>query len=114
MTHEYVVALGGRIEGVTRTVDGRPATAIAWAADGILAVGPDDVVAAVSRGDSLFLDLAGAMVRVLADEAPGALEVGAPADLAFEADDGRRLATLRAGRFTDADPRAGPFERRRP
>lgn len=109
MTHEYVVALGGRIQGVVGRV-GAPATAVAWAGDRLLAVGPDDVVAAISRGDSLFLDLAGAVVRPLGDDAP-ALDVGAPADLAFEVG-GRPVATLRSGRFTDGDPRAGPFRRR--
>ncbi len=109
MTHEYVIALGGFIEGAHS--DGPPATAIAWAFDRILAVGPDDVVEAISRGDSLFLDLDGQMVRALAVDGPATIDVGAPADLAFEAD-GRVVATLRAGRFTEGDPRAGPFRRR--
>jgi hypothetical protein len=113
MTHEYVIATGGRVEPVGPIQDG-VATALGWAADAVLAVGPDDVVRSISRGDSTFLDLAGCVVTPLptdgiAAEAllgraePGAaigtllvdagliasdsvLEPGSPADLAFWGD----------------------------
>lgn len=74
MTHEYNIGLGGRIE----TAAGGPggdtatATAIAWAADRVLAVGPDDVVRAISRGDSTFFDLAGSIVTALPADPSGA------------------------------------------
>lgn len=112
MTHEYVIAVNGRIPGAD---EGGPVpTAIAWAADRILAVGSDDAVWAISRGDSTFIDLDGAILTpapadpAAADAAvraaaaagapfdllgtlvsagvlePGAtLEAGAPADLAI-------------------------------
>jgi predicted amidohydrolase YtcJ len=124
VTHEYVIAVNGRILG---TADpGAVPTAIAWAADRILAVGPDDRVRAMSRGDSTFIDLAGSTVTVApadpaaadaavrAAEAAGGtvdmldalaragvtdpgvqLEPGAPADLAV----------------WGAEPAAGPADR---
>ncbi len=66
MTHEYVIALNGRIEP-DLSGDG-VSTSIGWAADAILAVGPDDVVRAISRGDSTFLDLEGCVVTPLPDD----------------------------------------------
>ena len=110
MTHEYVIALNGRVEP-DLSGDGQ-ATAIGWAADAVLAVGPDDVVRAISRGDSTFLDLRGCVVtplprdlhdasavvrrsaprttdidRVLVEaellEADASLEPGTPADFAI-------------------------------
>ena len=71
MTHEYVIALGGSVAGVAAATDAAP-TAIAWAADRVLAVGSDDVVRAISRGDSTFLDLAGAAVTALPPDLPSA------------------------------------------
>ena len=69
MTHEYVIAVGGSVLGTgiasvsEPATTGEPAaTAIAWAADRILAVGADHAVRAISRGDSTFLDLAGCAV----------------------------------------------------
>ena len=113
MTHEYVVALGGVIVGAV-DADGEPATAIAWAADRILAVGQDGPVRAISRGDSTFLDLAGWLV--MAPDPGGTPEPGAPADLEFRPPGslGRRApgppsAVLRQGVFTSGDPRRGPF-----
>lgn len=107
MTHEYVIAVGGRIQ---RTADEpEAATAIAWAADRVLAVGPDELVRAISRGDSTFLDLGGCVVTA----APGAdgddLEPGSPADLDFW-DGPRIVARVRAGRFTEGDEHRGPFQ----
>jgi hypothetical protein len=111
VTHEYVIAIGGRIAGA-HGVDGRVATAIAWAADRVLAVGSDDAVRAISRGDSTFLDLGGCAVTA-AD--PGErLEPGAPADLQFWRDEprsGRPVATVRGGAFREGDEHAGPFVR---
>lgn len=107
-----MIATGGRIHG-GREVGGAVPTAIAWAADVVLAVGPDDVVRAISRGDSTFLALDGCVVTPLD---PGAvLEPGAPADLAFwgpgsEPGAGsRQVALVRAGAFTDGDIHHGPF-----
>ncbi len=61
MTHEYVIALGGVILPPGPPVD-PPPTAIGWAADRVLAVGTDEVVRAISRGDSTFLRLDGCAV----------------------------------------------------
>ena len=108
MTHEYVIAYNGRVE----PRDDVAATAIGWAADAVLAVGSDEVVRAISRGDSTFIDLGGGIVtplptdvsradelvreryirgldigRLLAEHGllvPGiTMEPGAPSDLAF-------------------------------
>ncbi len=91
MTHEYVIGLGGLI--ATDATDGEPATAIAWAADRVLAVGRDAVVRAISRGDSIFLDLAGCAVTPLPDDPARALRAlearGIPAG-----DPGRLVAAL--------------------
>ncbi len=65
MTHEYVIALGGIV--LQSDVRPRP-TAVAWAADHVLAVGSDGTVAAISRGDSTFIDLAGAAVTAAPDD----------------------------------------------
>ena len=65
MTHEYVIALGGKIEPGESDQNGIRPTAIAWAADHVLAVGRDDVVRSISRGDSTFLDLGGRVVTAL-------------------------------------------------
>jgi hypothetical protein len=71
VTHEYVIALGGVVLQSGRRP---PPTAIAWAADHVLAVGPDATVAAISRGDSTFIDLGAAAVTA-APRDPGAAEV---------------------------------------
>lgn len=135
MTHEYVIALHGHVEP-DPTGDSEE-TALAWAKGAVLAVGPDDVVRAISRGDSTFLDLGGCLVTPL-PEAPSqadslireerasgpdvarllvesgllsseaSLEPGAPADLAFW-DDSGLVAIVRDGHFTDGDTHRGPF-----
>ena len=135
MTHEYVIALNGHIEP---DPDGESQeTALAWAAGAVLAVGPDDVVRAISRGDSHFLDLGGCLVTPLPDapsqadslireehavgsdvarllvesgllSAEASLEPGAPADLAFW-DESGLIAIVRDGHFTDGDTHRGPF-----
>ncbi len=96
MTHEYVIAVGGSVLGTAATsvtepaITGEPAaTAIAWAADRVLAVGSDDVVRAISRGDSTFLDLAGCAVTTApvdprAAEAAVRTAVGAAANVLAE------------------------------
>ena len=61
MTHQYTIATGGIVLGAGGPPD-TPRTAIAWAADRVLAVGSDIEVRAISRGDSTFLDLAGSIV----------------------------------------------------
>ena len=133
MTHEYVIALNGVVQATTAR-----ATAVGWADEFILAVGTDESVRAISRGDSTFLDVEGcaitplprdlaaaqAFVRERAVESadvgrllheigllePGAtIEMGAPADLAFWRPDGL-VATVRGGHFTDGDAHRGPFE----
>jgi len=71
VTHEYVIALGGTILGADAGDAGPRPTAIAWAADHVLAVGPDDVVRAISRGDSTFIDLGACAVTA----APAAVDV---------------------------------------
>lgn len=72
MTHEYIIFVGGRVEpGRADPAAGHPggvATALAWAADRVLAVGPDEDVRSISRGDSTFLDLGGCVVTPLPDE----------------------------------------------
>ena len=111
MTHEYVIALHGVILGAPEATP--VPTAIAWAADRILAVGADAPVRAISRGDSTVLDLDGCTVGPL--DPAEILEPGAPADLAFwvtgVGDADEPIATVRAGRFTDGDEHAGPFRR---
>ena len=108
MTHEYVVALGGHVRGAAAEPGPEP-TAIAWAADRVLAVGPDERVRAISQGDSTFLDLEGAGVTAL--DPATTLEPGAEADLAFWRDGPDPIAIVRAGAFTEGDEHAGPFRR---
>ncbi len=87
MTHEYVIALHGRVD--TGTAGAVP-TAVAWAADHVLAVGTDDAMRALSRGDSTFLDLGGCVVTALPDDLAsadalvraGIRQAGADVDLA--------------------------------
>ncbi len=135
MTHEYIIALNGQIE--PSTLEEGEATAVAWAEHAVLAVGPDDVVRAISRGDSTFLDLDGCVVtplpaapshadslmrekeacgaaitRVLVEDgllpAETTLEPGSPADLAFwHGSD--LVAIVRDGHFTHGDDHRGPF-----
>jgi len=85
VTHEYTLLVGGV---VISGGDGPDATAIAWAEDTILAIGPEEEVRAISRGDSHLVDLRGAFVVPLALDgdagwnSTGSLEVGGRADLA--------------------------------
>lgn len=107
MTHEYVIATGGRIIGADPSV-ATTATAIAWAADRVLAVGSDEAVRAISRGDSTFIDLDGCAVSAL--DGSATLEPGSPADLEFRRPGSSDVvATVRAGAFTAGDEHRGPF-----
>ena len=135
MTHEYVIALNGHIE--PDPGGDSEETAVAWAGSSVLAVGPDDVVRAISRGDSTFLDLCGCIVTPLPEapshadslireqhavgadvarllvesgllSAEASLEPGAAADLAFW-DESGLVAIVREGHFTTGDDHRGPF-----
>ena len=139
MTHEYVIALNGHVE--PDPGGDSEETALAWAANAVLAVGPNDVVRAISRGDSTFLDLCGCLVTPLPDapsqadslireeSARGAdvarllvdsgllssqasLEPGAPANFAYW-DESGLVAVVREGHFLDGDTHRGPFPRPR-
>jgi predicted amidohydrolase YtcJ len=112
VTHRYTLLIRGTV------VSGRDepdVSAIAWAADTVIALGSDDDVRGTSRGDSHVIDLGGAVVVALG-QGPDArwpsgatLEVGGRADLAVLESDPRRidapagqrlsaLALVRAGR----------------
>lgn len=94
MTHRYTILIRGIV------ISGRdePAvSAMAWAEGTVIALGSDDDVRAVSRGDSHIIDLDGASVVALG-EGPDAcwppdatLEVGGRADLAVLDIDPRRI-----------------------
>jgi hypothetical protein len=92
VTHAYTLLLGGTV------LPGHgqpPHAAIAWAEGTVLALGTDDQVRAVSRGDSEFVNLRGAyVIPVGLDETvmwppTTTLEIGSPADLAILLDDPR-------------------------
>lgn len=123
MTHLYTLLVGGTvIPG-----GGQPdASAIAWAEGVVIAMGGDDMVRAVSRGDSDLLHLQGAIVIPLAAESDACwpvrvtLEVGGPADLAILNRDPREagghpsvdleadvLALIRGGRLVRGTLPAG-------
>lgn len=112
MTHEYTILFGGHVFA-RRETDGPPrelpATAVAWAAGTVLAVGSDAAVTGISRGDSTFVALRGCTV---VPRPGGTLEPGAAAD--FEILDRRpgpdagppvELAVVRGGHVV-----AGRFE----
>ena len=99
MTHRYTLLLGGT---VITGGDGPEPTAIAWAEDTILAVGTDEEVRAISRGDSHIVDLQGAFVVPLAAGADaGAAPFGSGGTM-LEAGSRADLAVL------GHDPRPGP------
>jgi predicted amidohydrolase YtcJ len=92
VTHRYTLLIRGTV------ISGRDepdVSAIAWAADMVIALGSDDEVRGTSRGDSHVIDLGGASVVALG-EGPDArwppdatLEVGGRADLAVLESDPR-------------------------
>ena len=93
MTHEYSILTGGVIDGAPAS---SPPTAIAWAADTVLAVGGDDEILAISRGDSHVAGLRGATVRPFGETL---LEAGAPADFeVLDRGSAAVIAVVRAGR----------------
>ena len=111
MTHRYTILVGGTV------LPGRdePAvSAIAWAEDTVLALGSDDDVRSMSRGDSHVVDLGGSVVVPLGEGADAVwppdsrLEIGGRADLAVQASDPRlyhragerssTIALIRGGR----------------
>jgi hypothetical protein len=98
VTHLYTLLTGGRVVRGGGLPD---ATALAWAADTILVVGSDDQVASASRGDSMRIDLGGAVVM-----AESVLEAGAPADFDVlpPGGDGMPIAQVRAGRLIGDRP----------
>jgi predicted amidohydrolase YtcJ len=101
VTHEYVIALGGRILASPADPDAPPPTAIAWAADRVLAVGSDADVRAISRGDSTFLDLGGCVVTPLPEDvslAEEALRQAIRADPSVDL-----VAALAAAGLVDSD-----------
>lgn len=92
MTHGYTILLGGT---VLPGLDAPAVSAIAWAGDTVIGLGSDDDVRGLSRGDSQFVDLAGAYVVPLGPLTgtlwpPAAtLEIGDRADLVILASDPR-------------------------
>jgi predicted amidohydrolase YtcJ len=128
VTHEYTLLIRGTI---ILGRDEPDVTAIAWAADTVIALGSDDDVRGTSRGDSHIIDLGGAIVMGLgagpdARWPPDAtLEVGGRADLAVLESDPRRidapaeqrlsaLALVRGGRVVAGRLPAEPRNRGRP
>jgi predicted amidohydrolase YtcJ len=94
VTHLYTLLVGGTV------ITGRDepdVSAIAWAADTVIALGSDEEVREISRGDSHMIDLGGASVVALDGSKdprwpPDAtLEVGGRADLAVLASDPRQI-----------------------
>ena len=108
MTHRYTLLIRGTV------ISGRDepdVTAIAWAADTVIALGSDDDVRGTSRGDSHVIDLGGASVVALG-EGPNVLwppdatlEVGGPADLAVLESDPRLVDAAGAAPAAGAGPR---------
>jgi len=94
VTHRYTLLIRGTV------ISGRDepdVSAIAWAADTVIALGSDDDVRGTSRGDSHVIDLRGASVVALGESLDvrwppdTTLEVGGRADLAVLASDPRRM-----------------------
>jgi hypothetical protein len=85
VTHRYTFLVGGTVISGREEPD---VSAIAWAADMVIALGSDDEVRGTSRGDSHVVDLAGAIVIGIGDGGDASwppeaiLEVGGRADLA--------------------------------
>jgi predicted amidohydrolase YtcJ len=128
VTHGYTLLIRGTV------ISGRDepdVSAIAWAADTVIALGSVDDVRGTSRGDSHVIDLGGAAVVALG-EGPDArwppdatLEVGGRADLAVLERDPRlvgpraqhrlsALALVRGGRVVAGRLPREPRHRARP
>ena len=127
MSHRYTLSIRGT---VISGRDGPDVTAIAWAADTVIALGSDEV-RGTSRGSSHVIDLAGSGVVALWERPdvlwpPDAtLEVGGRADLAVLESDPRRmdapagqgmsaLAVVRGGRVVAGRLPGEPSCRARP
>jgi predicted amidohydrolase YtcJ len=104
VTHEYTLLVGATVI----LGDGQPdAQAIAWAAGTILAIGGEDAVRAISRGDSHVVELDSAWVVPLGFAASVGLDIqrgpdagaGSPAEATLEVGGPADLAVL------DRDPR---------
>ena len=110
MTHRYTILTGGL---VLPAADEPAVSAIAWAGDTVIALGGDEAMRSLSRGDSWFVDLDGACVIALGEGDPAwpagaTLDVGGRADLAILATDPRTadeaaarpsvVAVIRGGR----------------
>ena len=111
MTHEYTLLVNGTVILGPGLPD---ATALAFALDTVLAVGSDEAVHAISRGDSRVLDLSGIYVTAAGG---GVLEPGSPANLDIFGTDPRLpggtmgpAAVIRAGVLVSS----GLLEGRRP
>lgn len=95
VTHEYTLLLGG----IVHPGGGAPdATALAYAHDTVLAVGSDEEVRAISRGDSRMVDLGG---RIVVPTAGSTLEPGAPATFRVLGPDEGTVAVVRDGRVVE-------------
>ena len=109
MTHRYTLLVRGTV------ISGRgepDVSAIAWAEATVLALGSDDDVRAVSRGDSHVIDLGGACVVPLGEGSEGpqgldacwtpeaTLEVGGRADLAITESDPRHAGAVAGQRLS--------------
>jgi predicted amidohydrolase YtcJ len=101
VTHEYTILY----DAIVLTGDEAcpRATALAWAADTILAVGETATVRAISRGDSRFIALPGRLITP-APTRPHALEQGLREAVAL-ADTARAESILASlGRLAPTDP----------
>jgi hypothetical protein len=116
VTHEYTILHDATV--LTGDEECPRATALAWAADTILAIGETATVRAISRGDSRFIAEAVALADMTRAEAILAsfrrpdptqparcLEIGEPADLAEVAP--RRRAARAASRRGTSPPSGG-------
>jgi predicted amidohydrolase YtcJ len=128
VTHRYTLFIRGT---VILGRDEPDVSAIAWAADTVIALGSDDDVRGISRGDSHVIDLGGASVVALS-EGPNVLwppdatlEVGGHADLAVLESDPRlvdpqaqhelpALAVVRGGRVVAGRLPGEPSHHARP
>jgi RNA polymerase sigma-70 factor (ECF subfamily) len=122
VTHEYTLLVGGTI---LAGLDQPPVSAMAWAAGTVIALGTEEQIRGISRGDSDVLPLHGAFV-VPIDPAGGVgwppmgqLEIGSAADLAILAADPRLtteeprrpVAVIRGGHLIEGrlpTPDGGP------
>jgi hypothetical protein len=102
VTHRYTILVGGNVIPGGGEPD---VSAIAWADDTVIALGADDEVTGISRGDSHVVDLAGSCVVPLGEgndarwPVGASLAIGGRADLAVVARDPRDGSDPRARRL---------------